>query len=113
MRIAIIALGSRGDVQPYLALGRGLNQAGHTVRLVTNKNYGPLVQSHGLDFWPLYGDIQAIVKSPEMQAQLEKGSFIAVMRYALKAAQEAALHWGICSWPGSVDCFWAPRWQKN
>ena len=94
MRIAIIALGSRGDVQPYIALGRGLNQAGHTVRLVTNKNYGPLVQSHGLDFWPLFVDIQAIAKSPEMQAQLEKGSFIAVMRYALKAAQEAALHWG-------------------
>ncbi|MEO8356692.1 MAG: glycosyltransferase [Chloroflexota bacterium] len=36
MRIAIIALGSRGDVQPYIALGNGLKDAGHVVRLVTH-----------------------------------------------------------------------------
>ena len=39
MRIAIIAPGSRGDVQPYLALGKGLKQAGHVVRLVTHQNF--------------------------------------------------------------------------
>jgi len=31
MRIAIIAPGSRGDVQPYIALGKGLEKAGHGV----------------------------------------------------------------------------------
>ena len=36
MRITIIAPGSQGDVQPYVALGNGLKKAGHTVRLVTN-----------------------------------------------------------------------------
>lgn len=40
MRIAIIAPGSRGDVQPYLALGKGLKQAGHVVRLVTHQDLG-------------------------------------------------------------------------
>ena len=35
MRIAIITIGSRGDVQPFVALGQGLIKAGHTVRLVT------------------------------------------------------------------------------
>ena len=34
MRIAIIALGSQGDVQPYIALGKGLKAAGHNVRLL-------------------------------------------------------------------------------
>ena len=34
MHIAIIAPGSRGDVQPYVALGKGLNKAGNDVRLV-------------------------------------------------------------------------------
>jgi len=29
MNVAILTLGSRGDVQPYLALGRGLAGAGH------------------------------------------------------------------------------------
>jgi sterol 3beta-glucosyltransferase len=37
--IAIIALGSRGDVQPYIALGKGLKAAGYSVRLVTHENF--------------------------------------------------------------------------
>jgi UDP:flavonoid glycosyltransferase YjiC (YdhE family) len=43
MRIAIIAPGSRGDVQPYIALGKGLKKAGHVVRLVTHQNFEMLV----------------------------------------------------------------------
>jgi len=43
MRIAIIAPGSRGDVQPYIALGKGLEKAAHVVRLVTHQNFGMLV----------------------------------------------------------------------
>ncbi len=32
MHIAIIALGTQGDVQPYIALGKGLKKAGNVVR---------------------------------------------------------------------------------
>jgi sterol 3beta-glucosyltransferase len=49
MRIAIIAMGTRGDVQPYLALGKGLQAAGHLVRLITHENFAQLVSSYGLD----------------------------------------------------------------
>lgn len=52
MRVALIALGSRGDVQPYIALAAGLYNAGHTVRIVTHENYAGLVQAQGLEFWP-------------------------------------------------------------
>jgi UDP:flavonoid glycosyltransferase YjiC (YdhE family) len=48
MRIAIFALGSQGDVQPYVALGKGLQAAGHAVRLVSQENYAHLISSHGL-----------------------------------------------------------------
>jgi UDP:flavonoid glycosyltransferase YjiC (YdhE family) len=44
MHIAIIALGSRGDVQSYIALGKGLKDAGHVVRLVTHQNFEALVK---------------------------------------------------------------------
>jgi UDP:flavonoid glycosyltransferase YjiC (YdhE family) len=37
MNVAILALGTRGDVQPYVALGAGLKEAGHEVTLVTGK----------------------------------------------------------------------------
>ena len=35
MNVMILTLGSRGDVQPYVALGVGLQRAGHRVTLAT------------------------------------------------------------------------------
>lgn len=49
MRIAIIASGSQGDVQPYIALGKGLKQAGYAVRLITQENFASLVTSYGIE----------------------------------------------------------------
>ena len=43
MHITILALGSRGDVQPYVALGSGLQSAGHRVRFVTFTSFAGLV----------------------------------------------------------------------
>ena len=31
MKITIVTIGSRGDIQPFLALGVGLSRAGHQV----------------------------------------------------------------------------------
>lgn len=93
MRIAIIALGSRGDVQPYIALGKGLQAAGHGVRLVTHENFADLVTAYGLEFWPMQGNVQAVVESPEMRDLLEKGNFLAITAHTAKAAQRAVLQW--------------------
>ncbi len=103
MRIAVIAMGSRGDVQPYVALGKGLQQAGHTVRLLTHENYAAFVAAHGLDFWPMRGDVQAVVESPEMQALLDKGNFLAITVHTAKLAKEAALHWAEDGLAGCQD----------
>jgi UDP:flavonoid glycosyltransferase YjiC (YdhE family) len=48
--MAIIAPGSRGDLQPYLALGQGLKRAGYDVRLVTHENFKAFVTAHGVEF---------------------------------------------------------------
>ncbi|MEP7137638.1 MAG: glycosyltransferase [Chloroflexota bacterium] len=93
MNIAIIALGSRGDVQPYIALGQGLKQAGHAVRLVTHQNFETLVTSHGLEFWNMRGNVQDVVESPEMRELLEKGNFIAITMRTAKEAERAAVQW--------------------
>lgn len=53
MRLALCTFGSRGDVQPCLALGRGLRAAGHEVRIATSRFHEALVRRHGLDFFPL------------------------------------------------------------
>ncbi len=93
MRIAIIAMGTRGDVQPYLALGKGLQAVGHSVRLLTHENFEQLVNSYGLEFWPARGNVQAIMESPKLRELLEKGNFLAITAYTSKAAQQAALDW--------------------
>lgn len=61
MHITILALGSRGDIQPYAALGYGLQQDGHQVRFITFESFAPLVAQNGLDFHPIRGDAQALV----------------------------------------------------
>lgn len=91
--IAIIALGSRGDVQPYIALGGALQQAGHTVRLITHENYAALVAAHGLDFHLMRGNVQAVAEQPEIRARLAKGDLIGVMRLGAVEAERAARLW--------------------
>jgi len=91
MRIAIIAPGSRGDVEPYLALGKGLKQAGHTARLVTHQNFEGLVNAHGVEFWPVEGDVRDIAQGKDMRALLERGNFLAIMSQMAKEAQRGAL----------------------
>jgi sterol 3beta-glucosyltransferase len=91
MRIAIIASGSRGDVEPYLALGKGLQKAGHVVRLVTHENYQALVTAQGVDFWPIAGNVQDIAQSAEMQERLGSGNFLAVMALMAREAERGAL----------------------
>jgi UDP:flavonoid glycosyltransferase YjiC (YdhE family) len=53
MRIAILAVGSQGDVRPSAALGAGLAAAGHEVRLATLGAFRGLATSCGLDFAPV------------------------------------------------------------
>lgn len=90
MRIAVIAPGSRGDVQPYLALAKGLMQHGHDVRLVTHQNYEELVGSHGVELIPIKGDVQEIAQGADMRLLLEKGNFLAILSEMGKKAKQGA-----------------------
>ena len=61
MHITILALGSRGDIQPYATLGRGLKAGGHQVRFITFESFNSLIAEHELDFHPIHGNAQALV----------------------------------------------------
>jgi sterol 3beta-glucosyltransferase len=56
MRIVILTFGTRGDVQPYIALGCGLQAKGHAVTLATTDEFETLVGDYGLQFACLRGD---------------------------------------------------------
>jgi sterol 3beta-glucosyltransferase len=61
MRIAMLTAGSRGDTQPYVALGRELGKAGHQVRIAAAENFESLVTGVGIEFHAVRGDIEKIV----------------------------------------------------
>jgi sterol 3beta-glucosyltransferase len=71
MRITILTAGSQGDVQPYIALGLGLQTAGHDVYIATQTVYHALVRSHGLTPVCVGSDPREIFAGQEGQARLE------------------------------------------
>ncbi|GAB4378566.1 MAG: glycosyltransferase [Elainellaceae cyanobacterium] len=93
MRIAIVALGSQGDVQPYIALGKGLKAAGYDVRLLTHENFEGLVTSYGLEFYPMQGNVQELIETPEMRELAEKGNFITMTLRTAKETKRVAIRW--------------------
>ena len=62
LRITCLTIGSRGDVQPYIALSKGLIAHGHQVRIATHAQFGPWIQNHGIEFAPIDGDPAELMK---------------------------------------------------
>uniref|UniRef100_A0A803KMW5 sterol 3beta-glucosyltransferase n=1 Tax=Chenopodium quinoa TaxID=63459 RepID=A0A803KMW5_CHEQI len=55
-QIVMLIVGTRGDVQPFVAIGKRLQEYGHRVRLATHRNFKEFVLASGLEFYPLGGD---------------------------------------------------------
>jgi sterol 3beta-glucosyltransferase len=63
MKTIILTIGTQGDVVPYVALGRGLQAAGHDVTLATLAEFSPLIAENGLHHAALRGDYLAAARS--------------------------------------------------
>ena len=57
-----LTIGSRGDVQPYIALGLGLMKEGHRVTIVTHEEYREWVEGFGIMHRAAGGDPAALMK---------------------------------------------------
>lgn len=56
LRITCLTIGSRGDVQPYIALCKGLLAEGHRAKIATHAEFEPWIRKHGIDFAEVDGD---------------------------------------------------------
>ncbi|KEP53307.1 UDP-glucose:sterol glycosyltransferase [Rhizoctonia solani 123E] len=56
MHFTCLTIGSRGDVQPYIALCKGLQADGHKVRIATHKEFQSWIEGHGIEFALVGGD---------------------------------------------------------
>lgn len=70
LRITCLTIGSRGDVQPYIALCKGLLAEGHHARLATHHEFRPWVERYGIEFMPVEGDPTEL-----MRVCVENGMF--------------------------------------
>ncbi|RKF65175.1 Sterol 3-beta-glucosyltransferase [Golovinomyces cichoracearum] len=68
--ITCLTIGSRGDVQPYIALCKGLLAEGHRPRIATHIEFKDWVESYGIDFKPVSGDPAEL-----MRICIENGMF--------------------------------------
>lgn len=63
LRVVIMLVGSRGDVQPYVALGKALKGRGHQVRIAAHSCFREWVEvKHGLEFAPIAGDPKELLR---------------------------------------------------
>ncbi|PLW10945.1 hypothetical protein PCASD_20269 [Puccinia coronata f. sp. avenae] len=61
-KITCLTIGSRGDVQPFIALGLGLQQDGHTVTIATHLEFKDMIEESGIAFKNIGGNPQELIK---------------------------------------------------
>ena len=64
MRILLLGWGSRGDVEPFVALGRGLVAAGYDVAIAAGRDFASWIESHGVTCEPFSVDMEEAMRSP-------------------------------------------------
>lgn len=79
MLTTILTLGSRGDVQPYIALGVEIKKLGQCVRIVTFENFSEFVTTHDLEFYPISGDVSKIASSEEVRGAMQADNPLKVL----------------------------------
>lgn len=81
MHIGIITYGSRGDVQPYVALALKLIQSGYKVTLAAPENFKSFVESYNVPFYAIYGNVEELIHSPECLEVIKSGNNLAFIKF--------------------------------
>ncbi|MEM0914594.1 MAG: glycosyltransferase [Planctomycetota bacterium] len=76
MRIRVLAIGTRGDVQPYVALSKALIARGHDVRIGGPDNFASWVEGHGVGYVPLGFDMQVLLDHPLVKRLMSGNPFV-------------------------------------
>jgi len=87
----MLTYGSRGDVQPFIALGAALRDAGHQPKLAAPMRFAPLAATYQIDFVPLPGDVVTLARQIADEARGRPLRLISIIyRFALPIGIEVA-----------------------
>ncbi|KAG5416548.1 hypothetical protein IGI04_004115, partial [Brassica rapa subsp. trilocularis] len=87
MQIVMLIVGTRGDVQPFVAIAKRLQEYGHRVRLATHANFKEFVLTAGLEFYPLGGDPKVLAECPS-EIQIQRKQMKDIINSLLPACKE-------------------------
>jgi sterol 3beta-glucosyltransferase len=116
MKISVVSVGTRGDIQPYIALGLGLKASGHEITIGASEVHEQLVANQGLRFvklvFPQHYPYYPLI--PDCTAALEGADAVIASQYAfLMATPYCELH-GIPLLPAALQVinsdFSVPPW---
>ncbi|XP_059631590.1 sterol 3-beta-glucosyltransferase UGT80B1 [Cornus florida] len=104
LKITMLIVGTRGDVQPFLAIAKRLQEFGHHVRLATHANFRTFVKAAGIDFYPLGGDPRVLagymarnkgfIPSSPGEISIQRKQLKAIIESLLPACTEADMETG-------------------
>lgn len=77
MKITVVAMDTRGGIQPYVALSLGLKAAGHEVRAVAPSDLAAMFSDAGIAVTVLSGSIEAVVRGSG--GATERGAFASIL----------------------------------
>ena len=91
MRIIIPTIGTRGDVQPYIALAAGLQKSGHQVLVASHPGMQKLVESYGIPFAPMGPDVDLGMEAAIIRGRSRNWmmGFMRVMKFSFRMLEES------------------------
>ena len=76
MKVFIVTLGTRGDVQPYVALGKRLISKGHDVMICAPSSFERFITKYGLQYGYMDNEILTLIDSDAGREAMEETSGI-------------------------------------
>jgi UDP:flavonoid glycosyltransferase YjiC (YdhE family) len=91
MKIIIPTIGTRGDLQPYIALALGLQEVGHKVIVASHPCMRGLVQSYGVLFVPIGPDIDIGYETAIIRGKSSNwmSGFMRVMKFSFSMLEQS------------------------
>ncbi|WDR03044.1 glycosyltransferase [Devosia algicola] len=105
-RIALVTIGTQGDVQPYLALAISLKNRGYSVVLGASEEFEDMVTGYGIEFHSLGPSIQAFLQQSRFENAMSQSMLIngpSLLRQGQQIVDTAARHaWTMCQGADAV-----------
>lgn len=90
--ITILCSGSRGDVQPYIALAQEIQKLGLPVRLASGRTFESFIRGYGIDFYSIDVDHESAGVDPQMIREAQKADNVLKMFASFRKLRDYGIY---------------------